>query len=36
MTIEVFLVYLSCVCVSVVAVPRMWDVERGGVLPIVT
>ena len=27
--------YLSSVCVSVVAVPRMWDVE-GGVLPIVT
>ena len=31
MTIEVFLVYLSSVCVSVVAVPRM----EGGVLPIV-
>ena len=34
MTIEVFLVYLSSVCVSVVAVPRMW--RGGGVLPIVT
>ena len=31
MTNEVFLVYLSSVCVSVVAVPRM----EGGVLPIV-
>lgn len=34
MTIEVFLVYLSSVCVSVVAVPRMWRGEYFVLYPV--